>query len=235
MIDLYTASTPNGWKASICLEELGLPYNTTHLDFGEKEQKQDWYLEINPNGRIPAIIDRENNDFAVFESGAILIYLAEKAGRLLPTDKEARSVVLQWLMFQMAGIGPMQGQALVFIRNVPEKMPYVIDRYVNETKRLYHVLDRRLGAEEYLAGEYSIADIALWPWIYCAEWTGIDLQEMPHLARWYKALSKRPAIERGRNVPEPFDINALMKNEGKVEETEARWRNLLSENNPENS
>ena len=235
MIDLYTASTPNGWKASICLEELGLPYKTTHLDFGEKEQKQDWYLEINPNGRIPAIIDRENNDFAVFESGAILIYLAEKAGRLLPTDKEARSVALQWLMFQMAGIGPMQGQALVFIRNVPEKMPYVIDRYVNETKRLYRVLDRRLGAEEYLAGDYSIADIALWPWIYCAEWTGIDLQETPHLARWYNALSKRPAIERGRNVPEPFDINALMKNEGKVEETEARWRNLLSENNPEKS
>ena len=235
MIDLYTASTPNGWKASICLEELGLPYKTTHLDFGEKEQKQDWYLGINPNGRIPAIIDRENNDFAVFESGAILIYLAEKAGRLLPTDKEARSVALQWLMFQMAGIGPMQGQALVFIRNVPEKMPYVIDRYVNETKRLYRVLDRRLGAEEYLAGDYSIADIALWPWIYCAEWTGIDLQETPHLARWYNALSKRPAIERGRNVPEPFDINALMKNEGKVEETEARWRNLLSENNPEKS
>ena len=233
MIDLYTASTPNGWKASICLEELGLPYKTTHLDFGEKEQKQDWYLEINPNGRIPAIIDRENNDFAVFESGAILIYLAEKAGRLLPTDKEARSVVLQWLMFQMAGVGPMQGQALVFIRNVPEKMPYVIDRYVNETKRLYRVLDRRLEAEEYLAGDYSIADIALWPWIYCAEWTGIDLQETPHLARWYNALSKRTAIERGRNVPEPFDINALMKNEGKVEETEARWRNLLSENNPE--
>ena len=235
MIDLYTASTPNGWKASICLEELGLPYKTTHLDFGEKEQKQDWYLGINPNGRIPAIIDRENNDFAVFESGAILIYLAEKAGRLLPTDKEARSVALQWLMFQMAGIGPMQGQALVFIRNVPEKMAYVIDRYVNETKRLYRVLDRRLGAEEYLAGDYSIADIALWPWIYCAEWTGIDLQETPHLARWYNALSKRPAIERGRNVPEPFDINALMKNEGKVEETEARWRNLLSENNPEKS
>ena len=235
MIDLYTASTPNGWKASICLEELGLPYKTTHLDFGEKEQKQDWYLEINPNGRIPAIIDRENNDFAVFESGAILIYLAEKAGKLLPTDKEARSVALQWLMFQMAGIGPMQGQALVFIRNVPEKMPYVIDRYVNETKRLYRVLDRRLGAEEYLAGDYSIADIALWPWIYCAEWTGIDLQETPHLARWYNVLSKRPAIERGRNVPEPFDINALMKNEGKVEETEARWRNLLSENNPEKS
>ena len=235
MIDLYTASTPNGWKASICLEELGLPYKTTHLDFGEKEQKQDWYLEINPNGRIPAIIDRENNDFAVFESGAILIYLAEKAGRLLPTDKEARSVALQWLMFQMAGIGPMQGQALVFIRNVPEKMPYVIDRYVNETKRLYRVLDRRLEAEEYLAGDYSIADIALWPWIYCAEWTGIDLQETPHLARWYNALSKRTAIERGRNVPEPFDINALMKNEGKVEETEARWRNLLSENNPEKS
>ncbi|MEM9670063.1 MAG: glutathione S-transferase family protein [Pseudomonadota bacterium] len=231
MIDLYTASTPNGWKASICLEELELEYETTHLDFAKNEQKQDWYLQINPNGRIPAIIDRGNSDFGVFESGAILIYLAEKAGKLLSTNKEKRSIILQWLMFQMGGIGPMQGQALVFIRNVPEKMLYVIDRYLNETKRLYGVLDRRLEAEEFLASEYSIADIALWPWIYCAEWTGIDLQDTPNLSRWFDTLSSRPAIQQGLNVPEPFDIKALMENGDEVKETEQRWRNLLSENN----
>ncbi len=233
MIDLYTAATPNGWKASICLEELGLPYNTTHLDFAQNEQKQDWYLRINPNGRIPAIIDRENNDFGVFESGAILIYLAEKAGKLLSTNNEKRSTALQWLMFQMGGIGPMQGQALVFIRNVPEKMPYVIDRYLNETKRLYRVLDRRLATEEFLAGDYSIADIAVWPWIYCAEWTGIDLKETPNLARWFHMLSSRPAVKQGLNVPEPFDINELMKDDDKVKETEKRWSKLLGGNNPE--
>ncbi len=235
MIDLYTASTPNGWKAAICLEELGLPYKTTHIDFAQNEQKQEWYLKINPNGRIPAIIDRENNDFGVFESGAILIYLAEKAGRLLSANNEKRSVALQWLMFQMGGIGPMQGQALVFIRNVPEKMPYVIDRYVNETKRLYRVLDRRLAAEEFLAGEYSIADIAVWPWIYCAEWTGIDLQETPNLVRWFDTVSSRPAVKRGLNVPEPFDINEIMKDENEVKEIEKRWSKLLGGNNPEES
>ena len=227
MIDLYTASTPNGWKASICLEELELPYDATHIDFTKNEQKEDWYLEINPNGRIPTIIDRENDDFKVFESGAILIYLAERAGKLLPTNREQRSVALQWLMFQMGGIGPMQGQALVFIRNVPEKMPYVIDRYVNETKRLYQVLDRRLAAEEYLAGDYSIADIASWPWVYCAEWTGIDLSEMPNLSRWFDSVSNRPAVKRGLNVPEPFDINEIMNDENKVKETEAQWAKLL--------
>lgn len=234
MIELYTASTPNGWKASICLEELGLPYEVKKLDFSKMEQKEDWYLEINPNGRIPAIIDRENNNFRAFESGAILIYLAEKTGRLLPSDKERRSVVLQWLMFQMGGIGPMQGQALVFIRNVSEKMPYVIDRYVNETKRLYRVLDRRLGEEEFLAGEYSIADIAVWPWIYCAEWTGIDLQDTPNLARWFDVLSSRPAVERGLNVPEPFDIKQIMKDKEKIKDVENQWGKLLGENNPEN-
>ncbi len=235
MIDLYTAGTPNGWKASICLEELGLPYNTTHIDLTQNEQKQEWYLKINPNGRIPAIIDRENNDFGVFESGAILIYLAEKTGQLLPQDSDKRSLALQWLMFQMGGVGPMQGQALVFIRNVPEKMPYVIDRYVNETKRLYRVLDRRLAEEEFLAGDYSIADITVWPWIYCAEWTGIDLQETPHLARWFETLSARPAVKRGLNVPEPFDINELMNDEDQVKEIENRWSKLLGENNPEAS
>ena len=227
MIELYTAATPYGWKASICLEELEIPYNTTQIDLHQNEQKQDWYLEINPNGRIPAIIDRENDNFGVFETGARLIYLADKSGRLLSTNKEIRSVALQWLMFQMSGVGPMQGQALVFIRNVPEKMPYVIDRYVSETKRLYRVLDRRLATEEYLAGEYSIADIATWPWVYCAEWTGIDLQETPNLSRWFEALSSRPAIKQGLDVPERLDLNEIMKNEDKTKDVENKWSKLL--------
>ena len=233
MIDLYTGATPNGWKASICLEELGLDYETTPIDLGINEQKQDWYLDINPNGRIPAIIDRDNNDFAVFESGAILIYLAEKAGKLLSTDKQKRSVTLQWLMFQMGGVGPMQGQALVFIRNVPEKMPYVIDRYVNETKRLYRVVDRQLSKEEYLAGEYSIADIAAWPWVHCAEWTGIDLNETPNLNRWFQTISSRPAVMKGLEVPEPIDLKALMKDEDGIKEVEGKWSNLLVSQQPE--
>ena len=227
MIDFYTASTPNGWKASICLEELELPYDAKFVDFTKNEQKENWYLDINPNGRIPAIIDREKNDFVVFESGAILIYLADKAGKLLPKDPIQRSVTLQWLMFQMGGIGPMQGQALVFIRNVQEKMPYVIDRYLNETRRLYRVLDRRLASVEYLAGEFGIADIASWPWVYCAEWTGIELAEMPNLSRWFHSLESRPAFKKGLNVPEPFDINELMKDEDKINEVEDQWAKLL--------
>src|SRR6187397_1601473 len=160
MIELFTAATPNGWKVSIALEELGLPYTVRPISLGKLEQKEEWFLKINPNGRIPAIIDHDNGDFAVFESGAILIYLAEKTGKLLPTDTKGRSVAIQWLMFQMGGIGPMQGQANVFFRYAPEKIQYAIDRYQNETKRLYQVLDRRLGEAEYLAGDYSIADIA---------------------------------------------------------------------------
>ena len=229
MIDLYTASTPNGWKASICLEELELPYEAQLIDLTKNEQKEAWFLDINPNGRIPAIVDRENNDFTVFESGAILVYLADKAGKLLPTNSDERSIALQWLMFQMGGIGPMQGQALVFIRNAPEKMPYVIERYLNETKRLYQVLDRRLASVEYLAGEFSVADIASWPWVYCAEWTGIDLSETPNLYRWFSSLESRPAFKKGLNVPQPFDINELMKDEDKINEVENQWAQLLTD------
>ena len=229
MIKLYTAATPNGWKASICLEELGLAYETVPIDLTSNEQKQDWYLDINPNGHIPAIIDTANNNFAVFESGAILIYLAEQAGRLLPTDSKQRSVALQWLLFQTGGVGPMQGQALVFIRNVPEKFPYVIDRYVNETKRLYRVLDRQLADKEYLAGDYSIADIACWPWVHCAEWTGIDLQETPNLARWYDTVATRPAVQRGMQVPEALDLKALMQDKAKTKEIEKQWAGLLGD------
>ena len=235
MIDLYTASTPNGWKASICLEELGLPYEAHLIDFAKNEQKADWYLDINPNGRIPAIIDRDNGDFKVFESGAILIYLAEKAGKLLPTDTNQRSLALQWLMFQMGGIGPMQGQALVFMRNVPEKMPYVIDRYLNETKRLYQVLDRRLSDEEHLAGEFSIADIASWTWVFCAEWTGIDLNETPNLSRWFQTLASRSAFQQGLNVPEPFDINEIINDDDKIKEVESQWADIVEGKDPAGS
>ena len=165
MIDLYTAATPNGWKVSIALEELELPYTVKALELVKLEQKQEAFLRINPNGRIPAIVDRDAGDFPVFESGAILLYLAEKTGRLLPADPKGRSVAIQWLMFQMGGVGPMQGQANVFFRYAPEKIPFAIERYQNETRRLYEVLDRRLGEAEYLAGEYGLADIATWPWV----------------------------------------------------------------------
>ena len=202
MIDLYTAATPNGKKASIMLEEIGIPYNVNPINLRELEQKEDWYLKINPNGRIPAIIDRDENDFAVFESGAILIYLAEKTGKFLPQDPKGRSEVIQWLMFQMAGVGPMQGQANVFFRYAPEKIQYAIDRYQNETKRLYTVLDNQLNDSEYLAGDYSIADIATWPWIDAYEWAGLDIDDFPNLKRWHEVVGKRPAVIKGKNIPE---------------------------------
>jgi GSH-dependent disulfide-bond oxidoreductase len=208
MIDLYTAATPNGWKISIALEEMGLPYNVHALAFSKQEQKAEWYLKINPNGRIPAIVDRSNGDFAVFESGAILIYLAEKTGRLMPKDPKGRSLVIQWLMFQMAGIGPMMGQANVFYRYAPEKIPYAIDRYQREVRRLFDVLERQLAAHEYIAGgEYSIADIALWSWISGHEWSGPNLIDgLPHLTRWMNTVGERPAVKRGRAVPPPGDV-----------------------------
>lgn len=202
MITLYTAATPNGWKASIALEELALPYELRALELAKLEQKQDWYLRINPNGRIPAIVDHEAGDFPVFESGAILVYLAEKTGSpLLPADAKGRSRVLQWLMFQMGGVGPMQGQAHVFFRYAPEKIPFAIERYQNETRRLYEVLDRRLGEAEYLAGAYSIADIATWPWVSIHEWAGVAVDDLPHLRRWLAAVGARPAVQRGRALP----------------------------------
>jgi glutathione S-transferase len=201
MIDLYTAPTPNGWKASIMLEEVGLPYAVHALDLGKLEQKQPWYLRINPNGRIPAIVDREAGDFAVFESGAILLYLAEKTGRLLPADPKARSRAIQWLMFQMGGVGPMQGQANVFFRYAPEKIPFAIERYQRETRRLYEVLDRRLGEAEYLAGDYSVADVATWPWVTLHGWAGVELDGLANLQRWVQTVGARPAAQRGRAVP----------------------------------
>ncbi len=203
MIDLYTATTPNGRKASIALEELGLAYEVHAVGLRRLEQKEPWFLAINPNGRIPAIVDRDEGEFAVFESGAILVYLAEKTGRLMPADRQGRSRVMQWLMFQMGGVGPMQGQANVFHRYFPEKIPVVIERYQNETRRLYGVMDGRLGQSEFLAGDYSIADIAAYPWVAQHDWSGVDLAPFPHLTRWYAQLGARPAVQRGMEVPSP--------------------------------
>ena len=201
MIDLYTAATPNGHKASIALEELQLPYSVHALSFDRKEQKSPAFLKINPNGRIPAIVDRDNDDFAVFESGAILLYLAEKTGQLIPSDAKGRSRVIQWLMFQMGGVGPMQGQANVFFRYFPEKLQGPIDRYQHETRRLYEVLDSHLGEAEYLADDYSIADIATYPWVRIHDWAGVSVEGLEHLQRWMSALDGRPAVQRGLLVP----------------------------------
>ncbi len=201
MIDLYTASTPNGWKASIALEELALPYTVHRIDLQAGEQKQAAFLAINPNGRIPAIVDRDAEGFSVFESGAILVYLAEKTGALMPTDVKGRSRVMQWLMFQMGGVGPMMGQANVVHRYAPERIPYAVDRYQRETRRLLEVLDRQLASHEYVAGEYSIADIANWSWVSTYEWSGVSLDGLPHLTRWLDSVGQRPAVQRGRAVP----------------------------------
>ena len=201
MIDLYTAATPNGHKVSIALEELELAYEVHPLRFDQQEQQAPAYLKINPNGRIPAIVDRGNDDFAVFESGAILLYLAEKTGQLIPADAKGRSQVIQWLMFQMGGVGPMQGQANVFFRYYPEKLQGPIDRYQNETRRLYEVLNTRLGEVEYLAGDYSIADIATYPWVKIHDWAGVSVDGLEHLQRWMATVGGRPAVQRGLLVP----------------------------------
>ncbi len=205
MITLYTAATPNGRKASIMLEECALDYNVRPLALGKGEQKQDWYLQINPNGRIPAIVDHDNDDIAVFESGAILIYLAEKNGQLLPPstseNPKGRSAVIQWLMFQMGGLGPTMGQANVFFRYAEEKIPFAIERYQKETRRLLEVLDTRLIDNEYLAGAYSIADIANFAWARTASWSGVESRDLEHLSRWIETIQARPAVRRGLDVP----------------------------------
>jgi GSH-dependent disulfide-bond oxidoreductase len=201
MIDLYTAATPNGRKVSIALEEMGLAYELHALNLTRKDQKEDWFLKINPNGRIPAIIDRDEGDFPVFESGAILIYLAEKTGTFLPKDVKGRSAVMQWLMFQMGGIGPMMGQANVFARYWHETYQPATDRYRNESRRLFEVLDGQLKDREYLAGDYSIADMANYPWVKIYEWPGVSVDGLDHLQRWLKAVGERPAVERGMAIP----------------------------------
>jgi len=204
VIDLYTWTTPNGRKASIMLEEVAVPYRVHKVDITKGEQHRPEFVAINPNGRIPAIVDQEGpggRPLRVFESGAILIYLAEKTGMLLASEPRQRVETLAWLMFQMGGVGPMFGQAHHFLRAAPEPVPYGIERYTKETRRLYGVLDKRLAEESFLAGTYSIADIATYPWVARHEWHKVDLGEFPNVARWYAAIGARPAVARGMSVP----------------------------------
>jgi GST-like protein len=205
MIDLYTWPTPNGHKAAIMLEETGLEYRVHPVDIANGEQFAADYEAINPNGKIPTIVDQEGpggGSFAVFESGAMLLYLAEKTGRFLSADPRRRSQAIQWLMFQVGGVGPMFGQAQHFRRFAPQPLPYAIQRYSKEAARLYGVLDKRLAASEFLAeAEYSIADIASYPWIARHEWQGVALSDYPNVRRWAETVGRRPAVQRGMQVP----------------------------------
>jgi len=211
MIELYTAATPNGRKISIMLEETGLDYTVQVLNLGRDEQKQAGFLTLNPNGRIPVIVDRDNDDFVVIESGAILIYLADKTGQLLPRDEKPRSEVLQWLMFQMGNLGPMMGQANVFFRYFPEKIPAAISRYQHEGLRLLTVLDTRLAGRDYLCDEYSIADIANWCWAARHEWSGIDIDGLDNLKAWIERIAARPAVIRGEAIPQSLTTVEVKK------------------------
>ncbi len=200
MIDLYTWTTPNGRKVSIALEELELPYTAHAVNIGEDEQFAPDFLKIAPNNKIPAIVDNDNGT-AMMESGAILLYLAKKAEKLLPSDEKARWSAIEWLMWQMGGVGPMCGQVHHFVRFNQGKSAYAEERFLNEAKRLYGVMDKRLADHEYLAGEYSVADIATWPWISRFEWQTIDLNDFPNVKRWYTDIANRPAVQRGYDVP----------------------------------
>ena len=215
MIDLYTAPTPNGHKASCTLEALGLPYETHFVNISDGDQHTPEFRTLNPNGRIPAIVDREMDNLAVFESGAIMIYLAEKAGRLLPTDIRGRSRVIQWLMFQMGGVGPMMGQANVFYRYFPEKIQPAIDRYQNETRRLFEVLDGHLADSEWLADNYSIADIANWCWVRTYKWSGVSVDGLDNLQRWLDVMRDQPGMAAGIEVP--FSLGNLLEDEKEAE------------------
>ena len=226
MIDLYTAPTPNGFKASVTLEELGLPYQVHAIDLAKNTQKEPWFLAINPNGRIPAIVDRDfSPPLAVFESGAIMIHLAEKTGRLLPASPAPRARAISWLMFQMGGIGPMMGQANVFFRYFPEKLQPAIDRYQNESRRLFEVLDRQLGESEWLADDFSIADIANWCWVRTYRWSGVSIDGLVHLRRWLDAMKERPACRRGIEVPVP--VPSIVENEQAAKAFSERARSTL--------
>jgi GST-like protein len=204
MIDLYTWTTPNGRKVSIMLEEVGLPYRVHAINIGKDDQFKPDYVKINPNSKIPSIVDPEGPDgrpISMMESGAILVYLADKTGKLLAKSGRARYDALQWLMFQMGGVGPMFGQVHHFLRAAKEQVPYAIERYGKETRRLYGVLNERLKSNEYLADEYSIADIATYPWVSRHEWHKTDLNDFPGVKRWFDAISARPAVQKGMNVP----------------------------------
>ncbi len=206
MIDLYTWSTPNGRKVSIMLEELALPYRVHPVNIGAGDQFKPEFVAICPNSKIPAIVDAqgpEGGPFSLFESGAILLYLAEKSGRFMPRDAPTRYRALQWLMFQMGGVGPIFGQVHHFLRAAPEPVPYAIERYKKETRRLYGVLDGHFSRHEYLSGDYSVADIATFPWVARHEWHQVALADFPNVKRWFDAIGARPAVQRGMKVPSP--------------------------------
>lgn len=217
MLNLYTAPTPNGWKISILLEELGIPYKTHAINLSENEQKRSEFLKLNPNGRIPAIKDDE---IVMFESGAIMLYLAEKHEKFLPKNNKDKYQVIQWLMFQMSGIGPMMGQANVFYRYFPEKIPAAIDRYQNEVKRLFSVLESQFeDGREYLVGDYSIADIANWSWVHTHNWSGVELDGYPKLKKWVDKIGARPAVQKGKEVPYVVDKEKIKKAGAKIIKT----------------
>jgi GST-like protein len=211
MIHLYTASTPNGHKVSCLLEALEMPYKVHAINLAEGEQLKSDFLKISPNGRIPAIIDTDNDDLSIFESGAIMLYLAEKAGKLIPSDINGRAKVVEWLMFQMGGIGPMMGQANVFFRYFPEKIQPAIDRYQNESRRLFEVLDKQLSTNEWIAGEYSIADIANWCWVRTHNWSGVSMDGLKHLDSWKNKMYEQPGMLKGIKVP--VDRESIIKND----------------------
>ncbi len=218
MIDLYTWPTPNGHKVHIMLEEVGLEYKVIPINIGQGDQFDPDFLRISPNNKMPAMVDPEGPDgkpYSLFESGAILMYLAEKTGRFMPRETAGRYLVIQWLMFQMGTVGPMLGQAHHFRSYAPEPMPYAVDRYTNEARRIYNVIDTRLSDHEYLAGDYSIADMATFPWVRLHERQGVDLDEIPNFGRWLEAIKARPAVQRGlevlaeeRRKPEGMDEKA---------------------------
>ena len=210
MIKLYTAPTPNGHKVSCLLEALEMDYEAILVNLSEGEQKKPNFLKISPNGRIPAIVDTEN-DLSIFESGAIMIYLADKAGKLIPQDTARRYKVMEWLMFQMGGIGPMMGQANVFYRYFPEKLQPAIDRYQNEGRRLFEVLDKQLNDNDWLAGDYSIADIANWCWVRTHKWSGVSTDGLENLERWKNAMYEQPGMLAGIKVP--VKVESLLKSE----------------------
>ena len=216
MIDLYTAPTPNGHKVSCTLEALEIEYNAILVNLRDGDQHKPNFLKISPNGRIPAIVDKSNDNLSIFESGAIMIYLAEKTNKLMPTDSHKKSKVIQWLMFQMGGIGPMMGQANVFFRYFPEKINAAIDRYQNETRRLFEVLDKRLEKNQWLADDYSIADIANWCWVRTHNWSGVSTDGLINLERWKNQMYDQPGMKKGIKVP--VDVENLLKDADKAKE-----------------
>lgn len=228
MIHLYFWSTPNAYKVSILLEELAMPYTVVPVHIGKGEQFHPDFLKINPNNKVPAIVDDDGPDgqpLQLFESGAIMMYLAEKAGSdLLPADRRAHYAVVQWLMFQMGGVGPMLGQAHHFRKYAPERIEYAVNRYTSEARRLYRVLDQRLSESEYMAGDsYSLADIATYPWLRPYKWQGQDIEQWPHLKRWYMAVRVRPAVQRGLAVLSEKVDRSGAKPDGE------RWNNLFGD------